>query len=174
MKQLKMIRCQARVCTSIIRLARTEINMGDCNVGQQKVWMRYLLYWFLTYGFLVQTAVVEVVNLSDLPAPITLELDSKVISFKKKNINVPPRQSYEFEMYFIARRINPDYRKEIKIVNTMNAENHLILEVRANNIDQHRITLHSQFYKLLNVSGTNQIMFDTCIINCPKVRITPS
>ena len=74
-------------------------------------------------------------------------------------------------MLFCARKINPEYLKQIKVVNQLNPANAPIVEVRANNIDQQRLTLHSQFYKLSNLQGAKTIIdFETCTLNSPKVR----
>ncbi len=43
---------------------------------------------------------------------------SKVITTQTKVKSIPPRQTYEFKLEFAPRRINPEYIKEITVVNT--------------------------------------------------------
>ena len=58
----------------------------------------------------MQSAVVELVNMSDLPAKVALNYQSKVVTFRKRQITIPPRQSADLKMDFVPRKINPDYR----------------------------------------------------------------
>ena len=70
----RVVTCEARVCTSMIA-ASAVINLGDCSLGVQK------------------TSSLDVQNLSDLPALVNLEFESKVITFRKtQKANIPPRQ----------------------------------------------------------------------------------
>ena len=57
-----------------------------------------------------QSAVVELVNLSDLPAKVALNYQSKVVTFRQRQITIPPRQSADLKVDFVPRKINPDYR----------------------------------------------------------------
>lgn len=51
------------------------LNLGECQIGVQK------------------TSTLDVENLSDLPALVTLEFESKVLSFKRmQKANIPPKQ----------------------------------------------------------------------------------
>jgi len=57
-----------------------------------------------------KSAVVELINLSDLPAKIAINYQSKVVTFRQRQITIAPRQSADVKMDFVPRKINPDYR----------------------------------------------------------------
>jgi hypothetical protein len=117
---------------------------------------------------------VEVLNLSDLPAKVALNYQSKVVTFRQRQITIPPRQSADLKMDFVPRKINPDYRKEITFVNTKNKEgNDQFVSVRANNIDPLRITFHSVFYHLITPYSHNYLDFENVIVGSPAVRVHP-
>lgn len=113
----------AKVCTSFVYVPRTDINLGDCDVGS---WRVTFLFAFLSFFPAVerqvrvltistrliapQSAVVELVNLSDLPAKVALNYQSKVVTFRQRQITIPPRQSADLKVDFVPRKINPDYR----------------------------------------------------------------
>jgi hypothetical protein len=112
----------AKVCTSFVYVPRTDINLGDCDVGS---WRVTFLFCFLVFyslrsarsvcspsarSLVPQSAVVELVNLSDLPAKVALNYQSKVVTFRQRQITIPPRQSADLKVDFVPRKINPDYR----------------------------------------------------------------
>lgn len=66
-------------------------------------------YLIITFS---QSAVVEVLNLSDLPAKVALKYQSKVVTFRQSYALIAPRQSADLKMDFVPRKINPDYRYE--------------------------------------------------------------
>ncbi|EGC35017.1 hypothetical protein DICPUDRAFT_79246 [Dictyostelium purpureum] len=148
----KTIKVASRVCASVVKIP-SEINLGDCTVGTTK------------------STTIQLVNLSDLMASMQLRFQSKVISFKNQTFTIPPKQSYDLQIDFLPRKNNPDYRKQITFVNLKNPNNdQQFLEVRANNIDEHSVSVHSKFYHLETPYSRNYIDFDETIVNCPSVR----
>ncbi|GAM18857.1 hypothetical protein SAMD00019534_020320 [Acytostelium subglobosum LB1] len=147
----KTIKVASRVCTSSFTIP-TDINLGDCTVGQ------------------LISPVVHITNQSDLPALIQLRYQSKVIAFRLQSIPIPPRQSYDLQMDFLPRKNNPEYRKQITFVNANNPDNTEYLEVRANNMDEQSISVHSRYYHLETPFSRNYIDFDEVIVNCPSMR----
>ena len=61
LREKKKISASARLCTSLIQVAKQLINMGDCNLGNKR------------NGF------IEVTNLSDLPTDVALQYESKIV-----------------------------------------------------------------------------------------------
>ncbi|KAL6074415.1 Autophagy-related protein 2 [Balamuthia mandrillaris] len=153
LKAKKTITGSARVCTSIIHIPRSVINLGDCAIGSWK------------------SAVVEVHNISELPAKIAMKYQSKVVTFKDQDeIIIPAKQTADLKMNFVPRKINPDYRKEITMINLNNPRNDQFVEVRANNIDPLRITFHSLFYHVITPYSRNFLNFDNVIVGSPVVQ----
>jgi hypothetical protein len=113
------------------------------------------------------------VNLSDLPAKVALNYQSKVVTFRQRQVTIPPRQSADLKLDFVPRKINPDYRKEITFVNTKNKSNDQFVSVRANNIDPLRITFHSVFYHLITPYSHNYLDFENVIVGSPAVTFSP-
>ena len=71
-----MLPCTAKVCTSWIRLKTTAILLGDCNVAERV------------------TRVVEVRNLSQMPARIAVKKSSDYLTFDPMTATIPPKQSH--------------------------------------------------------------------------------
>ena len=65
---------------------------------------------------------------------------------------------------------NPEYRKQITVVNLYNRENDQVFNVCANNIDKNRVTFHSLFYRILTPSSTNFIDYGTVVMNHATLR----
>lgn len=110
-KEKKKIKASGRVCTSLIKIPKTLIHMGDCPIGTRR------------------NGVFEVMNLSDLPTEVQLQYESKAVSFKKNRYTIPPRQSVDVMFDFLPRKVSPDYRKEITFVNVNNRKNDQFVEV---------------------------------------------
>jgi hypothetical protein len=66
--------------------------------------------------------------------------------------------------------LNIEYRKQLQIVNTLNRDNDLEISVRATNIDKHRVTFHSLFYRILTPTSTNFLDFGSVLLNSPAIR----
>jgi hypothetical protein len=152
----KNIKVTSKVCLSLIEVANDEINLGDCNIGSWK------------------SAAVALANNSDLPAYVAVRYESKVISFQVKKeevVVIPPKQMQEFMFDFVPRKTNPDYRKQVTFANLRNPNNDQFAEIRAINVDQHGVMLHSLFYHLITPFSRNYINFDNVIVNSPVVRV---
>jgi hypothetical protein len=55
-------------------------------------------------------------------------------------------------------------------VNLLNRDNDLEVFVRATNIDKHRVTFHSLFYRILTPTSTNFLDFGSVLLNSPTIR----
>eukprot|EP01083_Nonionella_stella_P050755 134915_1 len=124
------IKALSRVCKSIISLSKGTLNMGDCTIGS------------------VKNSSFQVTNLSDLPAHLELEFVPKVVSCFPMTPVVPPHQTQEFKIRMLPRKINPNYKKVITVVNKDSGAEDLPLEVSANNMDTHGVLSHSRFYRI--------------------------
>ncbi|KAF2076702.1 hypothetical protein CYY_002015 [Polysphondylium violaceum] len=148
----KTIKVASRVCLSAVKVP-TEINLGDCTVGN------------------LRTKNIHLHNLSDLPAALQVRYQSKVISLTPLSFNIPPKQSYDLQLDFLPRKNNPDYRKQITFVNVKSPTNdQQFLEIRANNLDEHSVNVHSKYYHLEMPLNRNNIDFGEVIVNCSSVR----
>eukprot|EP00741_Cyanophora_paradoxa_P003140 tig00000670_g3049.t1 len=148
----KAVQVKASVTASLVRVFPALLNFGDCNIGSRK------------------TAKLQVQNLSDLPTSIAVRYDSKVVSVTPLELAIGPRQLGELDVAFCPLRVNPNYRKQIKVVNQRNRREHHIVEVAANNMDAHRVTFHSLFYKLITPTASNAIVFGDSVVNFPAMR----
>ncbi|KAJ3113489.1 hypothetical protein HDU96_003356 [Phlyctochytrium bullatum] len=151
-REKKSISCKARVCTSLIDVMPKEINFGDTDVGTLK------------------SAPLKITNLSELPAKVQLRFISKVLNSLKGIIQIPPKQTMDVKIDIYPRKVNPEYCKQITVVNLLNRENDQIVEVRSNHIDKSRVTFHSLFYRILTPSSANFIDFGASILNSPMLR----
>eukprot|EP00808_Paulinella_micropora_P004891 g27155.t1 len=150
----RRIKAKARVCTSWITLKPEKINFGDCNIGTRK------------------EATVQLFNQSELPAFVRMVCDSKSVSMSVSRVTIPPRQSYDLSIVYVPRKVNPEYTRDITITNVHTPENELTIVIRATNIDEHGVLLHSLFYKITTASSSapNSIDFRNVVINAPCVR----
>ncbi|RKO93087.1 hypothetical protein BDK51DRAFT_24729, partial [Blyttiomyces helicus] len=151
-REKKNIQCKARVCTSFIDVAPREVHFGDTDVGTLK------------------SAPVQITNCSDLPARIELRFVSKVLNCFRGEIVIPAKQTVEAKIDIYPRKVNPDYRKQITVVNLLNRDSDRTVEVRSTNIDKNRVTFHSLFYRILTPTSTNFIDFGAVVIHSPAVR----
>ncbi|CCW70429.1 unnamed protein product [Phytomonas sp. Hart1] len=139
--QKVIVRCSAVLFTSTIEVTPTNIDLGDCVVGQSK---RYVFY---------------VINKTPLPGSIDIQIRSKVIfiegisqrNFSKKKVcekfQIGPQSRLPITLRITPRRVNPTYRKELTIVNLFNttAEKQ-ILNIEANNMPPLEAKLHNELY----------------------------
>eukprot|EP01083_Nonionella_stella_P121296 364374_1 len=146
------IKALSRVCKSIISLSKGTLNMGDCTIGS------------------VKNSSFQVTNLSDLPAHLELEFVSKVVSCFPMTPVVPPHQTQEFKIRMLPRKINPNYKKVITVVNKDSGAEDLPLEVSANNMDTHGVLSHSRFYRIDTKLSSNVIKFEQLIVNSVALR----
>ncbi|KAJ3290798.1 hypothetical protein HK104_006518 [Borealophlyctis nickersoniae] len=151
-KERKTIQCKARTCTSLIDVIPKEVNFGDTDVGTLK------------------SAPIQILNCSDVTARVELRFVSKVLNSYRGELIIPPKQSLEVKIDIYPRKVNPDYRKQITVVNLLNRDDDQIVEVRSTNIDKHRVTFHSLYYRILTPTSTNFIDFGAVILNSPTIR----
>ena len=71
----RCVQGRARVCTSMVSVAPTRINLGDCDIQAPKR----------------ATALVR--NLSDLPAKLSISMHSKVLSTPDDQVTIAPQTS---------------------------------------------------------------------------------
>ncbi|KAI9221655.1 hypothetical protein BC828DRAFT_397312 [Blastocladiella britannica] len=146
-RERKVIQCKARACTSFIAISPPIVAFGDTDVGQLK------------------SAPVRITNLSEVPARVELSFASKVLSCHRDELRILPRQSVEVKIDIYPRKVNPDYRKQITVINAFNRDNDQIIEVRSTNIDKQRITWHSFFYRVMTPSSANFIDYGAVVSN---------
>lgn len=151
----KTISCFVRYCTSIIDATPRNINFGDSSIGS------------------VKYATVTVENKSDLPTRIAVRFISKVITCNTSEAIIQPHQKMDIKFKLSARKVNPNYRKQITIINFNNPDNDCIIEMQSNNIDSNMLIFHSMFYDVHTSSQHNfakSIEFKTSIVNDPSLR----
>lgn len=152
-EEARTITARARVCESVIRLERSEVHLGDCDV-------------FVTY----KTAV-TVINCSDLPAFVKVSHVSQCVFASTLDFEIKPRDTFELQFDFIPRQVNSSYHKEITLTNLRNPRaQDLEFTLRANCIDRQGVSLHALFYKLLAPSPTNEIDFGVTVANHAAIR----
>lgn len=144
----------SRVCESIVRLEKNEVHLGKCNV----------LVKYKTQ--------VNITNCSDLQARLGVTYVSQCVVASAHEIFIEPKGTFELELDFVPRQVNPDYHKEVTITNfrNPNAQN-LVFKLRANCIDRQGVSLQALFYKILAPHPTNEIDFGTTVANHPAIRM---
>ena len=156
-KRRKFISARAKVCTAFIEASK-EVNLGDCTIGSSS------------------KGQVHVRNMSDLPCTIKIEFSSKILKLSDSSIRsdgtavIPPLTLNTFQLEISPMRINPGYCKQITIVNVTNRLNDQFVNLRANNVDSNRVSLHALFYHVCSENSSNMISFDTLVTNCPMIR----
>ncbi|ORX81620.1 hypothetical protein K493DRAFT_389168, partial [Basidiobolus meristosporus CBS 931.73] len=148
----KVIQCKSRSCTSFVDILPKEVNFGDTNVG------------------ILKSVPIQIVNLSELPAKVQLRFTSKVLSCLQDVISIPAKQSVEVKLDIKPRKVNPDYRKQVNVVNLQNRDDDQFVQVKSVHVDQNGVTFHSLFYRTLLPNGTHYLDFGDMIINSPKVK----
>ncbi|KAL4208051.1 hypothetical protein AB4K20DRAFT_1914357 [Rhizopus microsporus] len=151
-KQRKAIQCRARTCTSFVEVIPKVINFGDTDVGTLK------------------SLPIKIFNRSDIMARVELQFISKVLNCQRGEITIQPRSYVELKLDLYPRKVNPDYRKQITLVNYLNKDNDQIIEVQSTNIDKNRVTFHSLFYRILTATGANFLDFGSIALNSPAIR----
>ncbi|OUM65110.1 hypothetical protein PIROE2DRAFT_7914 [Piromyces sp. E2] len=151
-KEKKKITCRARSCTSFIEVQPKVVNFGDTNVGT------------------LRSLPIKIYNRSDLSSKVELRFISKVLNCIRGPYEIPARQSLEVKIDIYPRKVNPDYRKQITVVNHLNKSNNQNIEVQSTNIDKHGVTFHSLFYRIITSNSTNFIDLGDVILNSPAIR----
>jgi hypothetical protein len=151
-KELKLIQCKARTCTSFVQVTPQIIDFGDSDVGTQKSFP------------------VKISNLSDICAHVELVFESKVLNCTQGEILMQPKSTVELKLDIYPRKVNPSYKRQITLVNYLNRDNDQIIEVSSKNVDKHRVTFHSLFYRILTPTGANFLDFGPVALNSPAIR----
>ncbi|KAI9489901.1 hypothetical protein BDB00DRAFT_875869 [Zychaea mexicana] len=151
-KERKAIQCKARTCTSFVEVIPKSINFGDTDVGTLK------------------SLPINIFNRSDIIARVELQFSSKVLNCLRGEIVIQPRSYVELKLDLYPRKVNPEYRKQITLVNYLNRDNDQIVEVQSTNIDKNRVTFHSLFYRILTTTGANFLDFGSIVLNSPSIR----
>lgn len=128
---MKTIHCKAQICTSLIHLEKDMVNLGDCPVG------------------ITRRDFIKVHNTSDLSTIIELQFRSTNLSIGSKKVSIEPHAFVSIPISYHPRDANPDYRKEIIVINLMNPDDEHVVRIRANSIDLEGSSLHSLFYRLV-------------------------
>ncbi|KAH6570662.1 hypothetical protein BASA62_004240 [Batrachochytrium salamandrivorans] len=151
-REKKTIQAVSRTCTSFIEISPQILNFGDTNVNT------------------LRSLPIKITNCSELSARVELRFVSKVLNSFRGEMTIHARQHIEVKVDIYPRKINPDYCKQITVVNLLNRDNDHIVDVRSTNIDKHRVTFHSLFYHILTPSSTNFVDFGSVILNSSVVR----
>jgi len=61
---------------------------------------------------------------------------SKILSAPREEIAIPPLQAVPIRLEILPQKVNPDYRKQITVMNLVNRDYDVTFEVNANIIDQ--------------------------------------
>lgn len=142
-EQRVVVRCVATLFTSTIVAPLTNINFGDCPVGQTR------------------RVTFHIENPSLLPTTINVQLRSKIVSIEGVparlsetgapetvgEFSIAPQSSLPLTLRMTPQRVNPTYCKQLTVVNVSNpAEDRLILTIEANNMQPADMELHNEFY----------------------------
>ncbi|OZJ05554.1 hypothetical protein BZG36_01690 [Bifiguratus adelaidae] len=152
-KNRKTIQCKARACTSFVEVSPRILNFGDTDVGTLK------------------SLPIHIYNRAELTARVRLDFTSKILNCYCGEIVIPPLQSIDVKLDMYPRKVNPEYRKQLKLINLQNRDDDHIIEVRSTNIDKNRVTFHSLFYRILTATGANYLDFGSLVLNSPAIRI---
>ncbi|RKP27703.1 hypothetical protein SYNPS1DRAFT_26661 [Syncephalis pseudoplumigaleata] len=151
-KAYKVIQCRAKTCTSFIGTSTPVLNFGDTDVGTLK------------------SLPLVITNYSELPAQVQIRFASKILTCDRQQIAIPPKQSQEIKFEIYPRKVNPEYRKQVEIVNLNHRQDSQIVEVRSNNVDRKGVSFHSLFYRVITTRGINYLDCGTVICGAPIVR----
>eukprot|EP00002_Diphylleia_rotans_P020180 TRINITY_DN3914_c0_g1_i4.p1 TRINITY_DN3914_c0_g1~~TRINITY_DN3914_c0_g1_i4.p1 ORF type:complete len:2911 (-),score=486.97 TRINITY_DN3914_c0_g1_i4:749-9481(-) len=146
---VRSISARARLCTSLVKVSATDINLGPCIIGEVKV------------------GSIQISNLSDLPANISLELDSKILScIGEPKIYIPPKGQYTLKISCTPRKVNKDYKKSMILLNSYNKSNEVTITVRSRNVERMDALHHSQFFS----ASTESINFGRVVVSSSSLR----
>ncbi|EPY22009.1 hypothetical protein STCU_08388 [Strigomonas culicis] len=152
-QQRIVVRCSAALFTSTIMASQININFGDCQVGQSK------------------RTTFSIENQSPLPGNFIIQLRSKIISIEgigpkqntllereiKEEFAIAPLSSLQISLKITPQRVNPMYRKQLTIINTVNPnEERIIINIEANNMPPTEAKLHNELYVWESVLQGNE------------------
>lgn len=148
----KLIQCKAKTCTSFVDVTPHIIDFGCTDVGTQR------------------SLPIKITNRSEICAHVELVFESKVLNCTQSEILMQPKSTVELKLDIYPRKVNASYKRQITLVNYLNRDNDQIIEVSSNNIDKHRVTFHSLFYRILTPTGANFLDFGPIALNSPAIR----
>jgi len=152
--QRKILYGRARVSESLVRVHPTEIHLGDCYVES------------------TVTTSVQVVNLADLPAFLSVRFSSTSLRVASLEPIIGPRQIYDLRIDFTPHRVNPDYSKQLTILNLRNPRDEHVVVIRANCVDRFRVLYHALFYRLATERSTqvNELDYGNVVAGHAYIR----
>eukprot|EP01038_Epipyxis_sp_PR26KG_P006036 gene6036-8310_t len=141
-------------CISCVTVTPMMVDFGQCSVGD---------YRSITF---------DVLNTSDLPALIYPSVESDTLGVREIELTIPPHQTKQIHVEYVARLENPRYSKNVMVKNHHNPDNSLSLLIKAKNVDTNQILLHSMFYKIItyNTKRQLQIYFEKCLTTMPNLK----
>ena len=147
-----------RTCTSLISMVPSTMSvydLGMCSVGEHR------------------TVALEVRNDSDMPTIVFPYVDSEVLDLSETEVRIPPQETRQVKVGFLARSEDPEYRDKVVFLNGYNSDAFKEVKLKSRNVDTQQILLHSMFYKLVTYNNLRQLQlhFDRCLINMPNLRV---
>ena len=131
--------------------------LGMCNVGEQR------------------TLVLEVTNLSELPALVYPVVRSEVLELAEQQdeVRIPPLSTRQVRVHYLPRVEQGEYWDRVALLNAYNEGDNKVVAVKARNVDTEQVLLHSLFYKLVTYNSMRQLQvaFERGLINMPNLRV---
>ena len=116
-----------QVCASVVSVQSPVFDLGVCDVGEYKA------------------AIFTINNESDLPALLFpfVASETMAIAEDEQRLVIPPNQSKELKIDYIAQAENRNYRRSATLANPYDTRNSFRqIEIRANNVDTHQVPLY--------------------------------
>ncbi|KAI8056209.1 hypothetical protein BDF22DRAFT_741502 [Syncephalis plumigaleata] len=148
----RTFRIQLSISSSVPGNHTSILNFGDTDVG------------------VLKSLPLVITNYSELPAQVQIRFASKILTCDRQQISIPPKQSQEVKFEIYPRKVNPEYRKQVEIVNLNHRQDNQIVEVKSNNVDRKGVSFHSLFYRVITTVGINYLDFGTVICGAPIIR----
>ena len=126
----KTISCRAMVCTSRVEVMEKTIDFGDSKIGEKA------------------SCYVSIVNPTQLPAELSIEYDSKIMSAAcGKRVLVRENTAAQLEFQIVPHKVNPSFSKQVFVRNCNNARDIAVINVSSNNIDS-AASINALYYSL--------------------------
>jgi hypothetical protein len=149
--QKVFLRAQATLFTSSITINVSKVSFGDCQIGQTK---RFPL-------------VIE--NMSPLEGMVMLQLRSKIIHVEGgtgaasaagsrewcEELHLPAKGKATLTLSICPQRVNPTYRKQLRVTNMSNQRERFTIEIEANNMAPSEAKVHDALYSWECAMDTN-------------------
>lgn len=163
-KYSRVVRCIARLCTSLIAVSTSALNFGEVAVSQSSA-----------MSFNVE-------NLSDIPTTVAVDFESKALSVSRNLIELNPRTSEEVELKLEPCRPSSAYQKEIVVSNLRNPSDTHIIAALSKNVEYSTsqpprtffniaTTLSSQCGQQSSGDGPLTLDFGKFVMNFPAARL---